>query len=366
MWEERMAGTIPRYGSCGYCKERFAQASGPGRKKEYCTVECRRKAQRERDGRLGQQRRGSALPLGRGIAEDMQALSAALLEAEYDGRPLAELLHCANELSRELDHYAAAAVQDARNRGANWDQVAEAAQVSATTARTRWPENRVKERLEQRAAQRAAVREPSAPLMDGADPADPAGGRPLSKAAERASVKLASALSHLYRASDLTIREVAEETSLSPSYVSRILSGGRTPTWQVVCSLAELFGGDAAELSVLFESAHGLVPPPRNAVPDTVARLQAVLRGLHLAAGRPQPGVIRKATRGGLSVQAISEILNGEMIPGWEQTSALVTALGGWPADVRPLWEAVHYTFLLCLDPQEVPRPMPSARPESD
>src|SRR5690242_11457894 len=99
-----MGGTSPRYDSCRYCSERFAQTSGPGRKKEYCGLECRRKAQRERDGRLGQQAR-SALPLGRRIAEDVQALSSALLEAEYDGRPLPELLHCATELARELDHY---------------------------------------------------------------------------------------------------------------------------------------------------------------------------------------------------------------------------------------------------------------------
>ena len=67
----------------------------------------------------------------------------------------------------------------------------------------------------------------------------------------------------------------------------------------------------------------------------------------------------------GVSPQAVSEILGGEMIPGWEQTAALVTALGGWPADVRPLWEAVHYTFLLCLDPPEGPGQLPAARSES-
>ncbi|MER6738130.1 helix-turn-helix domain-containing protein [Streptomyces puniciscabiei] len=302
------------------------------------------------------------LPLGRRIAEDVQALSTALLEAEYDGRALPELLHCVGELARELDNYAAAAVQDARHRGASWEQVAEAACLSATTARTKWAEHRVKERLQNRAAQRAAVRQPSAPLMEGPGPT---GGPPLSIAAERASLKLASALSHLHRASDLTIREVAEQTSLSPSYVSRILSGERTPTWQVVCSLAELFGGDPAELRVLFESAHGLVPPARHAQPDAVARLQAALRGLHLAAGRPKASVIRKASHGALSIHAINEILDGELIPGWEETSALVTALGGWPADVRPLWEAVHYTFLIFLDPQEVSRPLPSSSPET-
>ncbi|MEU0195866.1 helix-turn-helix transcriptional regulator [Streptomyces afghaniensis] len=350
-----MAGTTPRYDICRFCQERFAQTDGPGRKKEYCSLDCRRKAQRERDGRAGRQETRSALPLGRRIAEDLQALSAALLEAEYDGRSLKELLRCADEVSREVEYYMAAAVQDARHQGASWDQVAEAAQASATTARTRWQEGRVKERLKRRSAERAAVRQPATALVDGAG----AGDGPLSMAAERASLKLASALSHLHRASGLTVREVAEHLSLSPSYVSRILNGERTPAWSVVCSLVQLCGGEPAEVSVLFEGAHGMVAPGRHAIDDAVARLHAALRGLHLAAGRPKPGVIRRASHGALSTQAISEILGGEMIPGWEQTSALVTALNGWPADVRPLWEAVHYTFLLCLDPEEGPRQLP-------
>ncbi|MFD8049558.1 helix-turn-helix domain-containing protein [Streptomyces sp. Tu102] len=356
-----MAGSIPRYVICRYCKKRFAQTSGPGRKKEYCTKDCRRLAQRERDGRLGQQAR-AALPLGRRIAEDLQALSAALLEAEYDGRPLEELLRCAADVGREVEYYAAAAVQDARNGGASWDHVADAARISATTARTRWPESRVKERLKRRAAERAAVRQPPVPAVEG--PQAPQ-GTALSQSAERASVKLASALSYLHRASDLTISRVAELTSLSPSYISRILSGERTPTWLVLCALVQLFGGNPEELKTLFESAHGLVAPTRHAVPDAVARLQAALRGLHLAAGRPQVWVVRKAAHGALGTQEISEILDGDMVPGWEQTSALVTALGGWPADVRPLWEAVHYTFLLCVDPEEGPRWPPAADPES-
>ncbi|MCG8971331.1 helix-turn-helix transcriptional regulator [Streptomyces sp. CL12-4] len=190
-------------------------------------------------------------------------------------------------------------------------------------------------------------------------------GGPLSKAAERASAKLASALSHLHRSSDLTIRDVGEQTSLSPSYVSRILSGERTPTWPVVCALTALFGGDPAELSVLFESAHGKVPPAQYAITDAVARLHAALRGLHLAAGRPQFGVVRRASHGALSVQEIHDILDGVLVPGWEQTSALVTALGGWPADVRPLWQAVHYTFLLCMDPPTEPQLPPAGPSES-
>lgn len=348
-----MAGSSPRYGICRYCQERFAQTIGPGRKREYCSVGCRSKAQRDRSGKTGQHKAPTALPLGRRIAEDLQALSAALLEAEYDGRPLQELLRCASGVTREVDYYTAAAVQDARSQGSSWEQVAEAAQLSVTTARTRWPENRVRERLRRRAAERAEVQEPLAPIMEGLNAA--ADGQ-LSKVAERASAKLASALSHLHRSSGLTIRDVGERTSLSPSYVSRILSGERTPAWAVVGALTELFGGDPAELSVLFESAHGKVPPAQYAITDAVDRLHAALRGLHLAAGRPRVGVVRSASHGALSVQEIDDILEGVLVPGWEQTSALVTALGGWPADVRPLWQAVHYTFLLCMDPPKDPQ----------
>ncbi|MEU5382111.1 helix-turn-helix transcriptional regulator [Streptomyces sp. NPDC005968] len=356
-----MAGASPRYDSCRYCQERFAQRSGPGRKKEYCSIDCRGKAQRERDGKLRRHAR-NALPLGGRIAEDLHALATALLKAEYEGRPLADLLRYAVEMGREVDYYASAAVQDARNRGASWDQVAEAAQISATTARTRWPESRVKERLERRTGERTSVRIPPTVAVPGPDAAE---RKLLSKASKRASAKLTSALSHLQRASGLTLREVADQTSMSPSYISRILSGRRTPPWSVVCTLAELFGGEPAELTVLFESAHGMVPPARHAIPDAVARLQAALRGLHLAAGRPQAAVICKASHDALSAETIEEILSGEVIPGWEQTAALVSALGGWPADVRPLWQAVHYTFLLCLDPPEEPPRLSAAPTES-
>ncbi|MFD7817630.1 helix-turn-helix domain-containing protein [Streptomyces sp. NPDC059785] len=356
-----MTGSSPRHDVCRNCQQPFAQSTGPGRKREYCSTTCRQHAQRKRDGRAGKQRARSALPLGRRIAEDLQTLSAALLEAEYNDQPLEELLRCAVEVTREVECYTSAAIQDARNQGADWKRVAAAAQVSVTTARTQWAEAKVLKRLERRARERAAVRQPPAP---GVQPRDAAQDRLLSQAAEPASAKLAAALSHLHRSSGLAIRDVAEQLSLSPSYVSRILSGERMPTWPVVCTLVKLFGGEPAELSALFESAHGLVPPAQPGIPHAVAQLQAALRGLHLAAGRPDPAVIHQISHGALSAQEINDFLSGVLIPNWEQASALVTALGGGPAEVRPLWEAVHYAFLFCLDPD--PRQMPRERPASD
>ncbi|MFD3580811.1 helix-turn-helix domain-containing protein [Streptomyces sp. NPDC058644] len=339
-------GVSPPRGACRQCHSPLEQASGPGRKREYCDAVCRRRAQRERDG-SGEQRARSALPLAQRIAEDLQVLSAGLLDAEHDGQPVEELLRCAAELAREVEYYTAAAVQDARSQGADWERVASAAGVSPATARNRWAESEVQRRMAHRASQRSGGR-PAPAAREGET------GRVLSPAAERAAKKVAAALSHLHRRSGLTIREVAEQTSLSPSYISRILSGERTPTWPVVCDLAELCGGDAAELSLLWESAHGMSAPARPAIGDAVARLRAALRGLYLAAGGPEVTQLRSASRGVLTAQSITDMLEGELVPGWEATSALVTALGGWPADIRPLWEAVHYAFLVCLDPVPV------------
>uniref|UniRef100_A0AAU1UML0 Helix-turn-helix transcriptional regulator n=1 Tax=Streptomyces sp. NBC_00119 TaxID=2975659 RepID=A0AAU1UML0_9ACTN len=356
-------GISPHGGTCRHCHTPLPQASGPGRKREYCNADCRRRAQRDRDGASVRAR--SSLPLGARLAEDLQALATALLQGEYDEQPLEELLHCAAELAKEVDYYVAAAVQDARSRGADWERVAAAAGISATTARNRWAESEVRRRLQRRAADRALSRAAAVPAASREGEA----GQPRSQTAARASAKLAAALSHLHETSGLTIREVAERTGVSPSYVSRILSGERTPTWQVVGELAELCGGDPMELSVLWESMHGLTAPPRPAIPGAVARLQAALRGLYLAAGRPDIEQLRRASHGVLTAQSIQHMLGGELVPAWPATSALVTALGGWPADVRPLWEAVHYAFLVCLDPvpdQAIAPSAPGVRPDAD
>jgi hypothetical protein len=49
----------------------------------------------------------------------------------------------------------------------------------------------------------------------------------------------------------------------------------------------------------------------------------------------------------------VKEMLAGRVVPDWRTTVAFVRAVGGTPADVRPLWEAVHYAFLVFLDPVE-------------
>ncbi|GAA4027042.1 helix-turn-helix transcriptional regulator [Streptomyces plumbiresistens] len=357
-----MSSSGPQYGKCRHCRQRFERTGKPGRKQEYCTPACRRRAQRERSRTTVNtvQPTDSPLPLARNIAESVQALADGLMAAEYDEQDLAVLLGRAAELTREVEYYVCAAVHDARIQGAGWDTVAAAAAVSTATARSRWAEKTVRRRLERRASERSTARQRDAaghaaqPRPDGQEP---------GQSGERPSGKLAAALSHLHRGSGLTIREVADRTELSASYVSRILSGERVPAWPVVETLAALFGGDPDELAVLWENAQGLTPPARQALPDAAARLNAALRGLYLAAASPSPARIHEASGGTLSETTVKEMLGGRLVPDWKTTVAFVRAVGGTPADIRPLWEAVHYAFLVFLDPIEdaASAPLPSA-----
>ncbi|MER7179495.1 helix-turn-helix transcriptional regulator [Streptomyces hyaluromycini] len=305
----------------------------------------------------------------------MQALADGLLAAEYEQQDLTALLRQAGELNRELEHYVCAAVHDARVKGTGWETVAVAAAVSPATARSRWNEKTVRRRLERRVAeQQSALRQreaAGAPLPPRADAQEPAPGT------ERPSGRLAAALSHLHRSSKLTIREVADRTELSSSYVSRILSGERLPAWQIVETLTELFGGDPEELEVLWETAQGMTLPARQPFRDAAARLNAALRGLYLAAASPSAPRIHEASAKALSVATIHDVLDGRIVPDWKTTAAFVHAVGGTPATIRPLWEAAHYAFLIFLDPgtddaPELPRPRqpdpgaPAGRPDDD
>ncbi|MDH2394128.1 helix-turn-helix transcriptional regulator [Streptomyces sp. HNM0663] len=345
---ERWCMVEAGYGLCGYCRRRFEQRTGRGRRRQYCTVKCRRQAQREREGRLPTQ--PAASPLGRSLAEDLQAMAARLLAAEYGGQELETLLRHAGDLAREVECYRAAAVHDARVSGTGWEAVAKAARVSVPTARLRWNGEQVRRAMDRRARQRARAAEV---VADGAGAAEAGGG----ERAVTGSKRLTSALSYLHRASRLPIREVAQHTGLSASYVSRILSGERLPSWPVMVSLVKAFGGDPAHLSALWESSHGVCVPARQAFPQQLARLRAALWGLYLAAARPGVAHLCRIQPGALTPESVEDLLSGDVLPDWETTGAFVSALGAGPAEIRPLWEEAHYAFLVWV------HPMPDAAP---
>nr|WP_037831804.1 helix-turn-helix transcriptional regulator [Streptomyces sp. NRRL S-325] len=341
-------GATEQRSQCRYCGQGMEQRAGRGRKRIYCTIECRQRAQKERDGRgaAGAATAHAGRPLARVIAEELLTLASDLLDAEYQGQGVAELLSRAAAVTKEAEYYMGAAARDARRKGSSWEEIARAACVSESTARTRWGESEVMRRIALRSVERQRARQaqPSPASAVREAEAGPA-------SASRAARQLAQALAHLHQASGLSIQEVADSTDLSRSYVSRILSVQRTPSWPVVCQLVEVFGEDPMALRAMWESANGMAAPPQDLL-ESNARLYAALQGLHLAAGRPDTKRICELSSGEIDIETAERILDGGRIPTWEKTGRFVTAVGGCPADIRPLWEAVYTAFLNACDPQ--------------
>ncbi|MEN2424356.1 helix-turn-helix transcriptional regulator [Streptomyces rimosus] len=334
----------PRYAVCESCGHRFRQRTGPGRRKDYCTVACRRRAQRRRDGQAATLPTAHQ-PWAQQIADDLQAQATRLATAQTTGADLHVLLAQAAQLRHEADFFTAAAVHDARHRGETWETIAAAADVSVATARARWREVTVRRMLERRARH---TRPRSASGV--ASRLDPAIG--ASRAQHRRPLlpprALAAALSYLQRESKVTIGDAARQADLSPSYVSRILSGERTPAWPVVHMLATIFNGSAAELRLLWESAQGFGHATRQSLPAAAQRLHEALRGLHLAAARPALADLCATTP--LEPALVRDTLSGDHIPDWPTLACLVTRLGAQPAAVKALWEDVHYAVLASRD----------------
>ncbi|UWM47657.1 helix-turn-helix transcriptional regulator [Streptomyces carpaticus] len=173
-----------------------------------------------------------------------------------------------------------------------------------------------------------------------------------SAGAARAARQLGAALLELLEQADTTQQEIADSLGLSPSYVSRILSGHRLPGWDTTATLTAKLGGEPRELRMLWEKAWGVTAPTRQSPTRAAERLTAALRGLHLCAGRPSPASLNTQLTRRLSVASIERALAGEEVLDWEKFALLVRALGGLTGDFRPLWEAVHYTYLVCTDGQ--------------
>ncbi|WP_285566710.1 helix-turn-helix transcriptional regulator [Streptomyces sp. RTGN2] len=144
---------------------------------------------------------------------------------------------------------------------------------------------------------------------------------------------LASALSHLLRTSGLTHKALGDTVGVDPSYISRVVSGERVPSWKVTRRLARAFETDVEALRPLWDAARGyrVVKP---------AFFHAALRGLHLAAACPAPDTIE--ARAQLPAKDITAVLQGSYLPDWATVDRLVSALHGQPDTIRPLWEAAR------------------------
>ncbi|MGY0055037.1 helix-turn-helix domain-containing protein [Streptomyces sp. LZ34] len=284
------------------------------------------------------------------MADDGLVLAARLADAEREKAPLAELLAHADRLSANVACYVAAAVQDARAEGTGWAAVAQAAGVSVETARVRWNERKVKRLLARRDQHRPAPLKHAEPPRGAPGAAGRQSPVPEGAGGGGARRQLAAALLDLQRTSSVTLQEAARQAELSPSYVSRVLAGSRLPAWPVVYMLATIFGGSAGDLKFLWERAQGVCPPARQSVAATATRLQSALRGLYLAAGKPDLRRLVKEGGASLTEETVREVLDGDLIPDWWTVEELVVRMGGDAASIRPLWEDLHYAFLASRD----------------
>lgn len=357
--------TAPQTNNCPTCKKDFEQTSGRGRKRIYCTTTCRRAARstRNRPG-LAPAPATTRATVSR-IAEDIDQRASHLLQAELADGDFPELLAISDRLAKEIGYFQSALVFDARQRGTSWKDIGQAAQISPATARERWRPDEVQRRLGRRQRERAAASSLPPPHQADGVPAARRTAALDEKPVGRGAQKLASALSFLHRKSQLLIRDAATQAGLSASHLSRILTGERLPAWPVVEALAHCYQADPGDLRMLWEAGSGVVLPARDSVTVAADRLRAALRGLHLAASSPSEAHIHRITEGHLPVATITDLLHGRGVPGWRETSRLVTALGGAPGDIKPLWEAVHYSFLATSFDIPPHAPIPPSQPST-
>ena len=163
--------------------------------------------------------------------------------------------------------------------------------------------------------------------------------------------RLAAALSTLQRRSGVAVTAAAAQARCSTFYLNRVLSGEQTPSWSLVYLLCCIFQGKPEEFHLLWEYAQGVAPQPRPSVAQAAERVTDAVRGQYLAAGEPAVQDVC-AQEQCLVAEEVEAVLNGDLIPDWPQLSALVRALGGAPAALRPCWEHLHYAVLCSTVPQ--------------
>ncbi|MFS0698120.1 helix-turn-helix domain-containing protein [Streptomyces nitrosporeus] len=235
-----------------------------------------------------------------------------------------------------------ALVQQARRSGATSAEMAARMGMSTAVFARRYTTAAVYRRLAasqtrpdelDRAAQEAAL-----PAQRGDLPTDPA-------------LLLARALNDLVEHAQRggsgkrtrTRQELAEQARVHPSYLSRVITGKRRPSWGTTYRITLACDGEVHAIRTLWEAAaySGSTQDTASAhtAPPRPSTLRDLLRGLFLAAGRPPDVEIER--RGGGRLKDIQAILDGHTV-GWEAVSKFSAALGGDPSTALPLWTLAY------------------------
>ncbi|MEW2051392.1 helix-turn-helix transcriptional regulator [Streptomyces sp. NPDC005476] len=276
----------------------------------------------------------------------------------FDGE---EPLRRVAQLHEQLDGLTAAAVGRARYRRLTWATVSSLLGVSEDTARHRYTERYILRRLARfnrseavltslnRIFSSAAARTtemPDEPACDSdaAGEASETGGdrseqpkhqtTPIESSGA-AYNRLAPILSMLIRTAQLTNKEVSGKIGCSPSFLSRILTGERVPTWDLTRKFAQACGADPTVLRTVWESeklSHKSREPDAELEDDDRSAaecLRVAVQTLHLRAGRPAPNDIAVASRWLLSAGAVASVLEATVLPHQSILETFVRVLGG-------------------------------------
>ncbi|WP_328980672.1 helix-turn-helix transcriptional regulator [Streptomyces canus] len=299
------------------------------------------------------------------IARDIQdgARDLVRLLPSFDGE---EPLRRIAQLQEQLDGLTAAVVGRARYRRVTWATVSTILRISEDTARHRYTERYILRRLARFNRSETTLttlaglyRSTDSPDTTGegesgagADTCDPGSDRGDGPEQQSAPIessgaaynRLSPILSMLIRSAQLTNKEVSARIGCSASFLSRILSGERVPTWPLTQKFAQACGADPAVLRTVWESEK-LSEKNREPDPDldevplpAAARLRSAIHTLHLRAGRPAPTDIAVASRWFLPASAVASVLEATVLPHHDVLETFVRVLGG---------DTDHFTQLL-------------------
>ncbi|WP_030694421.1 helix-turn-helix transcriptional regulator [Streptomyces globisporus] len=269
---------------------------------------------------------------------------ALVAHAREKTQPIEAILLIQDSLDRLQSDLELAFFQQAFDRQMTKPQIAKALNMTETTV-ARLKSDHVERALKRTAApppQQVKIPAPRAPESPSPRTPTPEGGAPgiLSTPAAPTTTPaatLSKALSQIQRESKKTFAALGDQAGVSRSYISRVLTGERTPSWKVTRAIAIAIacGADPGVLRPLWEATRGyhVVQP---------GSLHAALRGMQLAAGNLAPAEVSAHTGNSLSQDEITGILHGTRTPDWTTISTLVTALNGQPEVIQPLWHAAQ------------------------
>lgn len=363
---------------CRHCGNPMSPPkSQRGRPADYCGRACRQAAYRERQRQRGGVGPGEAaspplpdqsperlllLELAHDTQEELRHLVRLLSNSHQVSA--AEILEYSVKVQRRLEAVTAGVVLMARRRRIPWEALGQILSISPETARHTYHERLVQRRLGRYAPASASAPAPGVDSEVGEEAEDAAPVRRPAPPTLRATNQLAPVLSRLQSASGIPLRQLGLRTQVSASYLSRVLSGEKFPTWELTEKIALVLGADSEAVRKVWldeqarNGSRSRRPRPRPPAgeAETGTSLGVALRTLYRRADCPTPHSLAVATGHLVSADGVRRILHSEGCATWEQVAALIRALDGEPSFFRPHWEEGRQAA-----PAPAPQPLETA-----